>query len=124
MKEFPNMMFWCYNLINLIRELYSCFFFVYRTAPGTGPLDIGSGRNNKLRSTYHGSTGQRKAKVPEERSVDTNSAAASSHRTPWLSKLKSRFSTRYVSQNVQMRRKHLSLLINMIACLLSPCVSF
>ena len=26
MKEFPNMMFWCYNLINLIRELYSCFF--------------------------------------------------------------------------------------------------
>ncbi|XP_066919900.1 serine/threonine-protein kinase MARK1-like isoform X12 [Clytia hemisphaerica] len=63
------------------------------TAPGTGPLDIGASRNNKLRSTYHGSTGQRKAKVPEERSVDTNSAVASGQRTPWLSKLKSRFST-------------------------------
>ncbi|XP_057315201.1 serine/threonine-protein kinase MARK2-like isoform X3 [Hydractinia symbiolongicarpus] len=61
------------------------------TAPG-GPLDLG-GRNNKLRSTYHASSGQKKIRVPEERSIDTNSASAS-NRTPWLSKLKNRFSTR------------------------------
>ncbi|XP_066919893.1 serine/threonine-protein kinase MARK2-like isoform X5 [Clytia hemisphaerica] len=80
------------------------------TAPGTGPLDIGASRNNKLRSTYHGSTGQRKAKVPEERSVDTNSAVASGQRTPWLSKLKSRFSTRMSRENLlsKFRRRRQS----------------
>lgn len=60
------------------------------TAPNTGPLDIG--RNKQLRSTYHGSSGQKKIRPPEERSVDTNTPATS-QRTPWLSKLKSRFST-------------------------------
>ena len=65
--------------------------FYCRTAP-TGALDIG--RNKQLRSTYHGSSGQKKIRPPEERSQDTNSTAHQ-NRTPWLSKLKSRFSTRY-----------------------------
>lgn len=60
------------------------------TAPG-GPLDLG--RNKQLRSTYHGSSGQKKIRPPEERSIDTNSATAAANRQPWLSKLKSRFST-------------------------------
>nr|XP_047132796.1 MAP/microtubule affinity-regulating kinase 3 isoform X3 [Hydra vulgaris] len=61
------------------------------TAP-TGPIDIS--RNNKLRSTYHPTSGQKKIRPPEERSQDTNSTPHQ-NRTPWLSKLKSRFSTRY-----------------------------
>jgi len=68
-------------------------FFSIRTSPGTGPLDLG--RNKKLRSTYHGSSGQQKIRPPEERSADTNSAVAGNQRTPWLKKLTSRFSTRY-----------------------------
>ncbi|XP_065681829.1 MAP/microtubule affinity-regulating kinase 3 isoform X10 [Hydra vulgaris] len=59
------------------------------TAP-TGPIDIS--RNNKLRSTYHPTSGQKKIRPPEERSQDTNSTPHQ-NRTPWLSKLKSRFST-------------------------------
>lgn len=60
------------------------------TAPGN-PLDIA--RNKQLRSTYHGTSGQKKIKPPEERSHDTNSTNSNSNRTPWLSKLKNRFST-------------------------------
>jgi len=60
------------------------------TAPG-GPLDLG--RNKQLRSTYHGTSGQKKIRPPEERSHDTNSATSAANRTPWLSKLKNRFST-------------------------------
>ena len=59
------------------------------TAPG-GALDIG--RNIKLRSTYHGTSGQKKIRPPKERSHDTNSASTNV-RTPWLSKIKNRFST-------------------------------
>ena len=59
---------------------------------GAGPLDIG--RNKQLRSTYHGTSGQKKIRPPEERSQDTNSEAANANRTPWLSKIKNRFSTR------------------------------
>ena len=64
---------------------------MFRTAPG-GALDIG--RNIKLRSTYHGTSGQKKIRPPEERSHDTNSASTNVNRTPWLSKIKNRFSTR------------------------------
>lgn len=60
------------------------------TAPG-GPLDLG--RNKALRSTYHGVSSQKKVR-PEERSHDTNSPTPAANRTPWLSKLKNRFSTR------------------------------
>lgn len=58
---------------------------------GVGALDIA--RNKHLRSTYHGSSGQKKIKPPEERCHDTNSATTDVNRTPWLSKLKNRFST-------------------------------
>jgi MAP/microtubule affinity-regulating kinase len=60
------------------------------TAPG-GALDIS--RNKQLRSTYHAPSGQKKIRPPEERSHDTNSATANVNRTPWLSKIKNRFST-------------------------------
>jgi len=59
------------------------------TAPG-GPLDLG--RNKALRSTYHGVSSQKKVR-PEVRSHDTNSPTNTANKTPWLSKLKNRFST-------------------------------
>jgi len=76
------------------------------TAPG-GPLDLG--RNKQLRSTYHGTSGQKKIRPPEERSHDTNSATSAANRTPWLSKLKNRFSTRSLGEEQTPANKPRSL---------------
>jgi len=72
--------------------------------PSNGERDASNAidltRNLKLRSTYHGTSGQRKICPPEERSHDTNSTSTNINRTPWLSKIKNRFSNRISRENI------------------------